>query len=276
MRSLHLAALVFTVHAGLLAAPAAVVTQEVDYNRAERFLTWHTSRMISGDQVSPSWLEDGRRFWYRNSFGEGHEFVFVDPGTTTRRRLFDHHRLASAMSLADDTSYVGTKLPFDDFEFVDELRSIEFDARKKRFTCDIVQYLCTVGDTLPSDAPYVESPDGRWEAFVVEHDLYVRPAGGGDSVRVTTDGEEFHSYGLTSPRPNQVRNKTPRRPDVRWSPDSRRLAVSRQDERDVEHHHYLSMTPQRPANVNGFHGAPKAAPCALPEPRRSRMRPYGP
>jgi hypothetical protein len=206
--------------------------------------------MISGDQVSPNWLEDGRRFWYRNSLGEGHEFVFVDPGTTTRRRLFDHHRLASAMSLADDTSYVGTKLPFDDFEFGEELRSIEFDARKRRFTCDIVRYACTVGDTLPSDVPYVESPDGAWEAFVVEHDLYVRPKGGGDSVRVTTDGQEFNSYGLTHPRPNQVRNETPRRPEVRWSPDSRRLAVARQDERDVEHHHYLSMTPQRPVHYS--------------------------
>jgi dipeptidyl aminopeptidase/acylaminoacyl peptidase len=250
MRSLRPATLVLVVLTSLLSTPGATATQEVDYNRAERFLSWHASRMISGDQVSPNWLEDGRRFWYRNSLGEGHEFVFVDPGTTTRRRLFDHHRLASAMSLADDTSYVGTKLPFDDFEFGEELRSIEFDARKRRFTCDIVRYACTVGDTLPSDVPYVESPDGAWEAFVVEHDLYVRPKGGGDSVRVTTDGQEFNSYGLTYPRPNQVRNETPRRPEVRWSPDSRRLAVARQDERDVEHHHYLSMTPQRPVHYS--------------------------
>jgi len=226
------------------------VTQEVDYNKAERLLSWHTSRMVSGDQVDPNWFEDGRRFWYRNSLGEGHEFIFVDPSTTTRRQLFDHHRLASAMSLADDTSYVGTKLPFDDFDSGEELRTIEFNARKKRFTCDIVQYSCTVSDTLPSDTPYVESPDGAWEVFVVDYDLYVRPKGGGDSVRVTTEGEEFNSYGLNYARPSQVRNERPRRPSVSWSPDSRRLAVTRQDERDVEHHHYLSMTPQRPVHYS--------------------------
>jgi dipeptidyl-peptidase-4 len=224
--------------------------QEVDYNRAERFLTWHTSQMISGNQVSPNWLDDGRRFWYRNSVGEGHEFIFVDPGTSTRRQLFDHHRLASAMSMAVDTSYVGTKLPFDDFEFGEELSSIEFEADDKRFECNIVQYLCTVGDTLASDTPYVESPDGAWEAFVVEHDLYVRPAGGGDSVRVTTDGEELNAYGLGYPRPNQVKDGTPRRPQVSWSPDSRRIAVTRDDERGVAHHHYLSMTPQRPVHYS--------------------------
>jgi len=238
----------FALALGFTVLPAS--GQAVDYNKAERFLSWHTSQMISGNQVSPNWLEDGRRFWYRNNLGEGHEFIIVDPSGPSRRQLFDHHRLAAAMSLADDTAYVGTKLPFNSFEFVEELRSIEFNARKKRFVCDITQYACTVGDTLPGNIPYVESPDERWEAFVVEHDLYIRPKGGGDSLRVTTDGEEFWGYGLTYPRPNQVRNKTPRRPDVHWSPDSRRLVVSRSDERNVEHHHYLSMTPQRPVHYS--------------------------
>ena len=239
-----------TLAAAAVLAPTVVTAQDVDYNRAERFLNWHTANMVSGDQVSPEWLEDGTRFWYRNRLGEGHEFVLVDPDAASRGPLFDHHRLASAMSLADDTSYVGTKLPFNDFDFVDELRSIEFDARERSFVCDIVAYACTVGDTLPSETPYVESPDGQWEAFVVAHDLYIRPTGGGDSIRVTTDGEEFNSYGLTYPRPNQVKNGTPRRPNLTWSPDSRRIAVTRQDERDVEHHHYLSMTPQRPVHYS--------------------------
>ncbi|GMV05925.1 MAG: putative dipeptidyl peptidase IV [Gemmatimonadota bacterium] len=248
VRRLGSTALALLAAQALSTAPSPA--QQVDYNRAERFLSWHAERMIAGDEVTPRWLEDGRRFWYRNKLAEGHEFVVVDPTVPSRRSLFDHHRLAAALSLAADTSFLGTKLPFDSFEFVEEMRSIEFNARKRRFECDIVRYACTAGDTLPSDAPYVESPDGRWEAFVVEYDLWVRPKGGGDSVRVTQDGEELWRYGTTYPRPNQVRNRTPVRPDVRWSPDSRRLAVSRQDERRVEHHHYISMTPQRPEHYS--------------------------
>ena len=250
MSILRWAASVALTLAILGSIPEPAAAQEVDYNRAERFLSWHTTPMVSNDQVNPNWLEDGRRFWYRNSLGEGHEFIFVDPGAGARRQLFDHHRLASAMSMADDTSYVGTKLPFDNFEFGEELRTIEFAARKQQFTCNIVQYSCMVGDTVASDTPYVESPDGLWEAFVVDYDLYVRPTGGGDSIRVTTDGEEYNSYGLGAPRPSQLRNPGPRRPSVSWSPDSRRVAVSRDDEREVEHHHYLSMTPQRPEHFS--------------------------
>ena len=44
-----------------LVVPAGAAAQEVDYNRAERFLSWHSSQMISHDQVDPNWLEDGRR-----------------------------------------------------------------------------------------------------------------------------------------------------------------------------------------------------------------------
>ena len=64
--------------------------------------------------------------------------------------------------MADDTAYVGTKLPFNSFEFVEEVRSIEFNARKKRFLCDITAYRCTVGDTLPTDIPYDGGCD-QWE-----------------------------------------------------------------------------------------------------------------
>ena len=96
------------------------------------------------------------------------------------------------MSLADDTSYVGTKLPFDDFEFVAELETIEFKALKKRFVCDITEYSCTVGDTRPSDVPYVESPDERWEAFVVEQDLQ------GRTVH-TSDADEEYARSVAAP-----------------------------------------------------------------------------
>src|SRR5439155_67745 len=82
--------------------------------------------------------------------------------------------------------------------------------------------------------PLLVSLDSVWEAFVHQHDVYLRHRGGGDSIRLTTDGEEFWSYGLSYPRPNDVRKKTPRRPDIRWSPDSRRLAVYRLDQRNVE------------------------------------------
>ena len=159
------------------------------------------------------------RFWYRNNTGSGYEFVLVNPAAASREQLFDHYRLASAMSLANDTSYVPEKLPFSTFRFGDTEGDIEFVTGGRRFLCDIVEYACTVADTLPSRAAFVESPDGRWEAFAHEYNLYVRAAEGGDSIQLTTDGEKYYAYGYNEPRPNQVRQGAgPRAPTLSWSP----------------------------------------------------------
>ena len=259
------------------AQAAAQPQQVVDYHRAELLLRWHTSSLVAGGAVSPNWILDTDRFWYRNNNGAGHEFTFVDPATNAKRPLFDHYRLAAALSMAADTSYVPEKLPFETFEFVERDESrIEFTAAKKHFECDIRQYQCEVGDTLPDARPFVESPDERWEAFVMDHNVYIRSAaaraGNGeaedapavDTIQLTTDGEEFNGYGLNYPRPNQVKNKTPRRPGVHWSPDSKKLLVQRTDQRDVEHHHYVSYTPQRTVHYSQPYALPGDSVVPLP------------
>lgn len=228
---------------------AASLPAQVSYNRAERLLPWNTSALVAGDSVRPQWYPDGNRFWYRNKTAIGAEFVLIDPIKNTRTPLFDNTRLAAALSVANDTSYDPTKLPFRSFTFTDDgknEREIEFASGKRRFLCDIVAYQCSVRDTLPSEVPYVLSPDKTREAFVHKYNVYVRSRGGKDSTQLTTDGVQFWSYGITDQRPSQLQRPQPQRPQIRWSPDSKKLIVSRTDERKVAHMPYISYTPQRP------------------------------
>jgi dipeptidyl aminopeptidase/acylaminoacyl peptidase len=69
------------------------------------------------------------------------------------------------------------------------------------------------GTNLAYDPPLYEdaaSPDGKWKASIVDHNIVLRPAGDGEQVQLTTDGIAGHSYGMLS-----------------WSPDSQRLLASR-------------------------------------------------
>lgn len=78
----------------ILASTLVVGTaaQTVDYQRAEQFLTWNTTKLITGDVAIPNWRPDGNRFWYRVTAPSGADFVLVDPARNTRRLVFDNAR----------------------------------------------------------------------------------------------------------------------------------------------------------------------------------------
>jgi dipeptidyl-peptidase 4 len=244
----------------LIAAAAPIGAQQVNYARAEQLLTWNSERLVSGDQVNPQWLKDGNRFWYRNKTASGAEFVLVDPASASRALLFDHVKLAQAMTSASDTAFDGNKLPFQTFKFAkdgDNESEIEFNAVRKHFSCNIRTYRCVVGDSLPSDVPFVKSPDKKLEAFISKNNVWVRNADTHkDSVQLTTDGVDYYGYGRTMPRPSQLQRPQPVRPQLRWSPDSKKIAVMRPDERNVEHMHYISYTPQRPKHYSQPYALP--------------------
>ena len=283
-----------------LTAPGASAQDSaarVDYARAEQLLPWNATTRVTGDAVDPTWYPDGTRFWYRNKTRSGADFVLVDPARNARGLVFDNARLAAAMTVAIDTSYDPSRLPFEAFEFADDgknVRVIEFTATRKRWSCDIVAYACTARDTSASDVPFVLSPDLKWQAFVHQHNVYVRPraacqpppprrggpvasvdstrpappaapAAGCDSTQLTTDGVEDWSYGLPAPRPQQLLRPRPRRPGIRWSPDSRRLAVTRTDERQVGRMYYVSSTTQRPRMFSQPYALPGDSVVPLPE-----------
>ncbi len=238
-------ALVVLFTLGVGVSPAAA---QVDYNRAEQLLGWHASRALQDHEVNPNWIHDSDRFWYRVARSEGHEFMLVDPEARRRGPAFDNARLAAAMSAVADTAFDPVRLPFETFEYLDEdLSDIGIQAVDRRFECNVSTYVCQVGDTIPrSDESFVMSPDSTREAFISEHDLWVRSVGTSDSIRLTTDGEPYWAYGLRAPRAVEQQRGQPREPSLRWSPDSRYIAIQRWDEREVEHMPMYSITSIRP------------------------------
>ncbi|MDZ7632810.1 MAG: prolyl oligopeptidase family serine peptidase [Gemmatimonadaceae bacterium] len=95
----------------------------------------------------------------------------------------------------------------------------------------------------------------------------MRPRGAaGDSVRLTTDGVRNWSYGLGDPTPQQLLRPrlAPRRPQIKWAPDSRRMIVSRQDTRGVAVMPYISYTSQRPRAFSQPYALPGDS--AIPKP----------
>jgi dipeptidyl aminopeptidase/acylaminoacyl peptidase len=240
----------FLLCVGLLLFVAAAVAGQITdstYHRAEAFLPWNLQDLASNASVSPHWIGDGARFWYRRETPRGHEFVVVDPEEDTRHPVFDHERLARALSDATEESYSAERLPFESFVWDPEAGVLRFDLDGRGWECSLPRDGCTELPRPLDISGESRSPDGRWSAFVHEHDLFARSEGAGDTIRLTDDGEPHHAY--ATPPEGNLRTITLRRrgvqpdPDVAWGPDSRRLLTSRLDEQTVREMHLLEPVP---------------------------------
>ena len=227
----------------VLALPmsAQVSITAADYERAESFLSGNTYNLVYGATVSPNWLESGR-FWYRNRFPVGTEFILVDPERRTRERAFDHERIANALSAATGRTYDPFDLPFTDFHLGADGHSIGFDIDSTRYECDTEAGRCKASVFDPErDEDAVLSPDGRLAAFIREWNLWVRDVGSGEERQLTNDGIEHFGYAT-----NNAGWTKSNRPVVAWSPDSKKIATFQHDERGVGEMYLVSTNVGHP------------------------------
>jgi hypothetical protein len=190
--------------------------------------------------TDPIWTTPDR-FWYRVTVPGGHEWWQVNAAHGMRERLFDHRRLAIELNQQAKREYSPLQLPFADpaAAFVvkhdgsnaalqEGALAIEFTIEDERWRCELQgewdwgrtppsDYYCeSQGDSTPADAGRIQpssvmSPDGKWEATVQNHDVFVRPMGGTYRA-LSAGGTAVDPYHLGS---------------LRWSSDSQTITAYR-------------------------------------------------
>ncbi len=185
---------------GTTYAPLAAQGTEADYLRADSFAA-RTSDLVVGVAEDPGWIEGTQRFWYRTSVTGGHRFVLVDAAAASKAPAFDHERLARALTAARGDTVTALDLPFRRLDFVDHEAAIEFVLADSTWHCGLTDYACenrgAVRQDRGGDRGYpwqagpgqlwrlqngdaVASPDGKREAFILNHNVAVRAVGSED------------------------------------------------------------------------------------------------
>ena len=215
-----------------------------DYERADQ-VGARVQGKLTRDRVAPHWFANNDRFWYRVNLGDGRrEFLVVDAPRGERRPAFDHAKLAEALGKALDKPVDAAKLPVDSI-LVEDDGSIRFAAvgadkafrfRPEAGTLEPAEAPPAAGPDEPEDGPprrrpgggrerppapaEVDSPDGKWAAFLKGHELYLCEKATNEETLIRTEGVE----------------KEGRNHGVSWSPDSTKLVavrVTKGDDRKV-------------------------------------------
>src|SRR5262245_35336939 len=110
-----------------------------DYERADGLREKYQGAAINLPEKA-NWIGKTSRFWYRKYVKGGSEFVLVDAESLAKRPAFDHEKLAASLSAAADEKYTALKLPFNNINFVDDEKAIEFDIADARWKCGLTDY----------------------------------------------------------------------------------------------------------------------------------------
>jgi dipeptidyl aminopeptidase/acylaminoacyl peptidase len=103
-----------------------------NYDLAAAWAPQKVSKLVFDTSVTPRWLETSDRFWYAYNTREGRKFTLVDPVKKTKAPLFDHAKMAAALTSLTRIPYDAQHLPFTQVRFVKNDAAFEFEVQVPR------------------------------------------------------------------------------------------------------------------------------------------------
>ena len=170
----------------------------------------------------------------------------ADPGSKTKRPLFDRYILAQALLEFSGDTIDANNLPINNLKYDHSEQNIKFNSDGKLFMYDVannvLDSLSKQFVPLPSENM---SPDGKLVAFVKNYNLFIKEVASGNEAQLTFDGEKHFAYATTTESNlnyvTAIRRKWPVSPILDWSPDSKKILTHQLDERRVISTHLLQM-----------------------------------
>ncbi|RZM04090.1 MAG: hypothetical protein EOO88_56160 [Pedobacter sp.] len=87
----------------------------------------------------------------------------------------------------------------------------------------------------------VLSPDGKRAAYIKDYNLWVRELADNKQIQLTTDGIKDYGYAT-----DNAGWKSSDRAIIRWSPDSKKIATFKQDQRNVNDMYLVTTNVGKP------------------------------
>lgn len=212
-----------------------------DYNRAYELREKFGAKHVYYANVAPQWIDGTHHFWYVRETPEGRIYVVVDADKKSRKELFDHRKLATALSQASGKEVKADALQPQRLRVNRTLDTLHFVLANHRYTYAVKKNQLTDEGALPTPpkqkhwmevddekggAP-VTSPDGRWSAYIKNDNIYVKELATGKEKALSKDGTLSNYYSSY----------------IQWSPDSKKVAACRIRPVEKRYVYYVESSP---------------------------------
>lgn len=212
-----------------------------DYNRAYSLKDRFSGNKVFYSNVQPQWLENTHQFWYVRNTPEGRIYVLVNADKKERKELFNHSKLAKALSDASGKDIKPEALPLNHVSLNEGADTLYFVFDNQRWQYAIRKNQLSNQGSLPippkqkhwmemddekENAP-VPSPDGKYMAYIKNHNIYVKEALGGKEKQLSIDGTLGNYYSAY----------------IRWSPDSKKVAACKIRPVEKRYVYYVESSP---------------------------------
>ena len=239
--------LLFLVFLTCLSANLLAQGTTEDYKRAFEQRAKYSGKVYY-DNVQPNWIGDTHCFWYVRNTPEGRIYVVVDAAKQKRTELFNHDKLAKALSDATKREFRAKGLNLERLTVEEKLDVIHFQANGHRWIYNTRKNQLTEESTPQAnafpqrpmgrqrhwmerddelEASPVPSPDGKYTAYIKNHNIYVRERATGRERQLSIDGTLANYYSAY----------------IQWSPDSRKVVSCKIRPTEKRYVYYVESSP---------------------------------
>lgn len=221
-----------------------------DYAAAARVHEANTLGLIRNADITPYWLGDTGRFWYRKQLADGAQFVVVDSATGRCEPAFDHAAVAAALNaaLSPETPGTAENLGLQNLRLSEDGRSLSGTAKTQRVTVSLDDLSVSKADLKPQKAGLLLSPSGSHGVKRDGDNLVLVDVATGREHRLTEDGAPYFSYGKL---PDGALQTIPLKKSGAvlppyggaFSPDGRYFICPRMDERRLGIDPFIEQVP---------------------------------
>lgn len=226
-----------------------------DYKRAESQLIYNTEPLVDRGSVRAAWLP-GDKFTYRVLTPTGSQFMLVDPAKKTSVPAFDAEKLAIALNKVTGKQYDTNKLPFTTISFSADMKTVLFPLNGKEWGFNTANgtvaenttqavagrgFGMNSGERRGPASISVLSPDGKLSAFIKDWNLWVKDMDTKQEKQLTTDGIKDFGYAT-----DNAGWKSSDAAILLWSPDSKKIATFKQDQRNVSDMYLVTTNVGKP------------------------------